>query len=576
MESTITTKDTITDTLATDEPKMSKSAMKKAAKKAAKSAKKTAKAAELEKNSASIASTAAPNVSKEGEMSEFEYRKFRISQIDENEHYPDHFHRTKTIPEFRDSYSELENGEINTLVKEFIAGRIINIRYAGKKLVFIDIQGYTHSTDSLRVDEDNHLQVKMDLKHYYMDSDVDANSKEFMNVRSILRRGDIIGAVGYPHRTERGELSIVPHYVKLIAPCLYQVPRELIDMHTRVSQRYLDMIVNLESVRVAKLRSVVVRELRRYLDDEGFLEVETPVLSSMASGAAAKPFETYHIDLKSQMQLRIAPELYLKRLIVGGMDKVFEIGKQFRNESIDLTHNPEFTTCEFYAAHQTHHGLMSNTENLLTRIIKKVTGGSLETTYGSVKIDWTPPYRIVNMIPELEKQCGEFPKVSFESKDMNTFLNNLATEKSVSCSEPRTTARLLDALVGDLIEPTCTNPTFIINHPKIMSPLAKEYHDNPEFTQRFELFVNGKELCNAYTELNNPFEQYKRFMEQAKDKAAGDEEAHGIDEDFCTALEYGMPPTAGWGMGIDRLIMFLANKESIRDVILFPQTKSSV
>jgi len=307
------------------------------------------------------------------------------------------------------------------------------------------------------------------------------------------------------------------------------------------------------------------------------MEVETPILDIKHGGATAKPFTTYHNDMKQNMYLRIAPELKLKELVVGGLDRVYEIGKQFRNEGVDGTHNPEFTSIELYCAYYDYNNLIKLTQELLSTLVHKIFNSfSIEIMVDDSKknIDFSPPFRVIDMLPYLSEKTGIVFPEDLSSPEFNLYLSKYFISNSLSLPSVLTTAKLIDKLVEYYIEPECWNPTFVINHPVIMSPLAKTHRDDSRLTERFELFVAGMELCNAYTELNNPMVQLNRFMYQQKDKNMGDDEAHNIDTEFIEALEYGLPPTAGWGMGIDRLCMLLTdNINSIKEVILFP-TKS--
>jgi lysyl-tRNA synthetase, class II len=386
------------------------------------------------------------------------------------------------------------------------------------------------------------------------------------------------GVVGHPCKTKMGELSIVPTQpIQILSPCLHQIPKGhfgLKDQETRYRQRYLDLMTNNEIRTVFQKRAKIINYVRSFLDERGFLEVETPMMNMLPGGAAARPFLTHHNELSLDLFMRIAPELYLKQLVIGGLDRVYELGRQFRNEGIDLTHNPEFTTCEFYMAYADYDDLLAMTEQMISGMVKAVTG-DYKIKYHpegqgegkpEVEIDFTPPFKRVPMIKGLEDAMGvSIPKdlASAEARDQ---LDALCVKHNVKCGAPRTTARLLDKLVGHFLEDAIVNPTFITGHPLIMSPLAKQDRTNPHLCERFELFVLHKEICNAYTELNSPQIQRERFNAQARDAAAGDDEAQMMDEGFCTALEYALPPTGGWGVGIDRLTMFLSDKNNIKEV----------
>ncbi|KAF4543229.1 putative lysyl-trna synthetase protein [Lasiodiplodia theobromae] len=535
---------------------------------------------EKEAKKAEKAAAAPPKAKKEKQESEeeltpnqyFEIRSRAVNKLRETHDpnpYPHKFNVTDDLREFLKKYESLKTGEQLKDVEVRIGARIYTKRAAGANLIFYDVRA-----------EGQRVQIMCQAQEATGDV-------PFQKQHENIRRGDIVGIVGFPGRTnpknrDHGELSIFAKEVILLTPCLHQLPGEhygFKDKEQRHRKRYLDLIMNDSTRQTFITRSRMITFIRRFFDERDFIEVETPMMNMIAGGATAKPFKTYHNDLKLDMFMRIAPELYLKELIVGGMERVYEIGRQFRNEDIDLTHNPEFTTCEFYQAFADMYDIMDLTEELVSSLVKHVTGGyktKFHTQHGEeYEVNWEKPWRRIEMIPELEAKLGEKfpPGDELHTQETNEFLKRMIKKAGIECTPPLTNARMLDTLVGEFIEEQCINPTFIMGHPQMMSPLAKYHRSQKGLCERFEAFVCKKEIVNAYTELNDPFDQRMRFEEQANQKAQGDDEAQLIDETFCNALEYGLPPTGGWGMGIDRMVMFLTDNYSIKEVLTFPMMK---
>ncbi|CDI75205.1 lysyl-tRNA synthetase, putative [Eimeria praecox] len=491
--------------------------------------------------------------------------KFVEALRKQNTAYPHKFNVTMTLEEFQKKYGDLDDGAHLHEEEVCVAGRLTRVAASGQKLRFYDVRG-----DGYR------LQVMANL------ADHDPSTGDFLEIHNAFRRGDIVGIRGYPGKSKRGELSIFPHEMRLLSPCLHMLPERnsLKDLDTRYRHRFIDLIVNDEPRRIFMIRSKITRFIRDFLENRGFVEVETPMMHPIVGGANAKPFVTHHNDLNTDLYMRIAPELYLKMLTVGGMDKVFEIGKNFRNEGIDMTHNPEFTACEFYWAYADYNDTMKLTEEMLSEMVMAIHGTYKipfhpEGPNGPVvELDFTPPYRRLSLVEEIEKQANVTLPRPLDGDECLNCLKGLMEKYNIQPPNPVTPAKALDAVGAHFVESQCTvRPTFVIEHPQVMSPLAKWHRSKPELTERFELFLMGKELCNAYTELNDPKKQRECFMEQLKAKEAGDDEACPIDENFLMALEYGLPPTSGWGIGIDRLTMFLSDQITIKEVILFPSMR---
>ena len=465
---------------------------------------------------------------------------------------------THCAAQLQDKYADLANGE-EVEVEVSVAGRILARRIMGK-LAFFNLQDET-GTIQLYLEKKRILEKMADV------------SNAFNNIIKLTDTGDILGAKGTIKRTEKGELSVYVNQYEILTKSLLPLPDKwhgLTDTEKRYRQRYVDLIVNPDVRQTFRRRAQITASIRRYLEQQGFLEIETPVLQSEAGGAEARPFITYHNTLDMDLYLRIATELHLKRLIVGGFEKVFELGRIFRNEGVSTKHNPEFTTIELYQAYADYHDMMALTENIIINAAQEVLG-TLKINYQGQEIDLSTPWRRITMHElVLEKTGVDF--ATFKTFDeAKTAAKKAGIEVPAECNS---IGKLLNEAFEQKVEETLMQPTFVIDYPVEISPLAKPHRAKPELVERFELFIVGRETANSFSELTDPIEQRIRLEAQAAQKAAGNVEAHNVDEDFLAALEYGMPPTGGLGIGIDRLVMLLTNSASIRDVIAFPLLKT--
>ena len=452
---------------------------------------------------------------------------------------PDH-HTT----DITDNFEEFEGKEVT------LAGRVMSKRGHGK-ISFMDIQ-----------DMKGRIQIL---------SKIDELGEEAYKIISYLDMGDIVGVEGEVFKTQSGEISIKAKKLTLLSKSLQILPEKwhgLKDPDLRYRQRYVDLIVNPEVKETFLLRNKIIKKIREFLDNLGYLEVETPILGNIAGGANARPFLTHHNALNIDMSLRIANELYLKRLIVGGFDKVYEMGKMFRNEGMDTRHNPEFTNIELYEAYADYNDMMEITENLVAYVAKEVLG-TTKVEYQGKTIDFTPPWKRIKMQDAVKEHTGvDFDKINTDEEAIE-----VAKEHKLEIKPGMTRGHVISEMFEEFCEQYMDQPTFIIGHPVEISPLAKRNPDDPRITNRFEAFANCWEIANAFSELNDPIDQRERFEEQLRQKEYGDDEAHPMDEDFLNAIEVGLPPTGGLGIGVDRLIILLTNQASIRDVIFFPTMK---
>lgn len=457
-------------------------------------------------------------------------------------------HMAKELHNLYDAYSKEELEEKGAT--STIAGRVMTKRGKGKV-------GFAHIQD-----------VTGQIQIYVRKDEI---GEEAYDVFKMIDIGDIVGVSGEVFKTNVGELSVTAKDFQLLSKALRPLPDEyygLKDIELRYRKRYLDLILNANSRDTFVMRSKIIQAIRRYLDDLGFLEVETPTMHSIPGGASARPFETHHNALDIPLYMRIAIELHLKRLIVGGLEKVYEIGRVFRNEGVSTRHNPEFTMIELYEAYADFHDVMELTENLVAHVAEEVLG-TTTITYDEDEIDLAPKWKRLHMVDAIKEYTG----VDFWEHMSNEKAESLAKEHNVRIDETMTYGHIVNEFFEQKVEENLVQPTFIYGHPVEVSPLAKLNKEDERFTDRFELFIVRREHANAFSELNDPLEQRERFEAQVKEREAGNDEAHLMDEDFLEALEYGMPPTGGLGIGIDRLVMLLTNAASIRDVLLFPQMR---
>ncbi len=475
-------------------------------------------------------------------------RREKLSKLQEEGKNPfeiTKFNTTHNSKQIKENFEELEGKDVT------VAGRMMAKRIMGKASFchIQDAEGKIQSYVSINeLGEESYKQFKED--------DI----------------GDIIGITGFVFKTKTGEISIHAKQVTLLSKSLRPLPEKfhgLKDADLRYRQRYVDLIVNPEVKDTFKKRIEILKEVKNVLDEKGYLEVETPILNTIAGGATARPFITHHNTLDIDMYLRIANELYLKRLIVGGFDKVYEMGRMFRNEGMDIKHNPEFTSIELYSAYEDYNDMMDITEEIISKAALKVLG-TTKITYQGTEIDLTPSWKRISMIDAIKEVTGvDFNKIETDAEALKA-----AKELNVELDEAKLTrGEIINQVFEARVEETLIQPTFVCDYPVEVSPLTKRKPSDPRLTERFELFIGAREYANAYSELNDPIDQYERFKKQVEAREAGDEEANMMDEDFVTALEYGMPPTGGLGIGIDRLVMLLTDSASIRDVLLFPTMK---
>lgn len=481
---------------------------------------------------------------------QLQVRRDKMNQLRENgiDPFGERFERTHQSQQIIDAYQELSKEELEEKAIEVtIAGRMMTKRGKGKA-------GFAHLQD-----------LEGQIQIYVRKDSVGEEQYEIFKSSDL---GDVIGITGKVFKTNVGELSVKATSFELLTKALRPLPDKyhgLKDVEQRYRQRYLDLIVNPDSKQTFITRSKIIQAMRRYLDDHGYLEVETPTMHSIPGGASARPFITHHNALDMPLYMRIAIELHLKRLIVGGLEKVYEIGRVFRNEGVSTRHNPEFTMIELYEAYADYRDIMALTENLIAHVAQEVLG-TTTVQYGEYEVNLQPQWKRLHMVDAIKEYTG----VDFWNVTSTEEAKQLARENGIEIKDTMEYGHIVNEFFEQRVEDKLIQPTFIYGHPVEISPLAKKNPEDPRFTDRFELFIVGREHANAFTELNDPIDQRQRFEAQLKEREQGNDEAHEMDEDFVEALEYGMPPTGGLGIGIDRLVMLLTNSPSIRDVLLFP------
>lgn len=465
--------------------------------------------------------------------------------------YPNRFAQSHSIGEVIDCYSQLSAEELEKKAIEVrLCGRIVSMREHGKV-------AFAHILNGGRRVQIYIRQDKVSPRDY--------------EIYTLLDLGDFIGVEGGLFRTRTGELTVLVNKLHFLAKALRPLPEKwhgLTDIELRYRQRYLDLLANPRARQIFYLRSRMIKAFREFLDEEGYLEVETPMMQPIPGGAIARPFKTFHNALGIDLYLRIAPELYLKRLVVGGLEKVYEINRSFRNEGISTLHNPEFTMLEFYESYSDYNDMMDLTERMLSTVAEKALGG-LKITHNGRRISLSPPYQRIPLKDSLIK-WGELRPEQLDSREK---LLKVVQKMNLQVEDDTSSAKLMNKVFEELVQPNLIDPTFIIDYPIEISPLAKQKKEDLAIVERFELFIGGLEIANAFSELNDPVEQRRRFELQLEDRERGDAEAHWMDEDYIQALEYGLPPTGGEGIGIDRLVMLFSDSKSIREVILFPQLR---